>query len=793
MAEDNVIWADTDLPEEYNVLAKRDLMRHDGIEKASGKALYARDVKLPGMLYAKFLLSPYANVKITSMDTSKAEALLGVKYVLRYDDPEVAGLPAISLMGLFGMKSGPPVWLLGDRAYYEGEGFGVIVAADSEEICDEALRLIDVEWEELPFVLDQEEALKPGAPLVDETTESNVLAPAPRTFEEGDIEEGFKEADETIEWTAKRSYNSDVAPEPLCCVARYNSDYYLEVWVRTQVVGFWRNRIANQFGMPYNRVVMHTLYQGSMYGGWNWRTTSADMMPPLAVMLAMRTGRPVKVLWGRRGEFGGGTDDIVNLYCKAGFKNDGTITAVEVYAPFGNTGWSSTPWGHLVENTKIKNLSFDSPNVCVNKAPVGAVRCEQQPNVFMITTLMSRVAAALEMDPTEVALKNDGCEGHDITWLSEFKRAHGFLDRDSLREGIVAGKAAVDWDSKWHAPGARKLPNGKYHGIGFNWSHQWNNPAINSGSGVLIEPDGSVSVLCQQCDIGLNFRASAAQVVAETLGMRYEDVAFPNRAMHYTGLTCCPPAGSLAFTTSAYVLKRAAKDAKEKLLKYVTESPAFFPDKTPEELEVKDSVIFEKANPENKKTVKEVAATTNTGGFLGFGGAPPIYSWKFEAAPFNPGSDYEEHFLGRQCYFLEVEVDPETGLVEVTNIVNVNDVGKICSPEACEGQQYGGDYMGVSRALTEEHVYDPATGVQLNSDLLNYKVATIKDVPHDSIDCLLLETGLGYGPWGMIGIGEDIATVVPQVLGPAVYNAIGKWVEDYPITPDKVLKALGKV
>jgi len=798
----NVIWADTDLPSEYNVIGKRGLMPHGGVEKASGRGLFTRDVKLPGMLYAKFLLCPYAHARIISMDTSAAEALPGVAYVLKYDDPEVVGVPANSVMGAFGRTTGPPVYLLGDTGYWEGEGLGVCVAAVREEICDEALRLIDIEWEELPFVLDSEEALQPGAPLVVETADSNFMFgwQAP-TLEHGDIQAGFSEADEIIEFTGTHEYNSETGQEPCSSVARWNSDYHLEVWVHTQVPCYWRGQIARMFGMPYNRVVTHNLYQGSQYGGYNWRNTSNDAMPPLAVILAKRTGRPVKVLWGRKGDFGGGSMDNMQIWWKVGFKNDGTITAVQAHGSFANSGQG--PYMHILENTRIPNLSFNCPCAMVDKPPNGASRCEMQPDAFGLTIINNHVAGALGMDPSEVALKNDGCEGEDMHHLSAYKVLHGFPDRDSLAECIVAAKAAVNFDSKWHAPGARKLANGKYHGMGFCWTQEWNDPGINSACGLLLESDGTISIHGQQSDTGLNNRASLAQCAAEVLGVSYDAVAFPDRAMEYCGWHQCPPAGSLAFTMAAWSIKRCAKKLKAMILEYVTQSrvigahctevPAFFPGKTPDELDIKGGAVFEKADPGNTFTLAAVAMTTSVGGWVAFAGSSPaLYAYHWMAAPANPGPTYKHEFLARQCYYVEVEVDPDTGLIETTNVVMVNDVGLVCNYESCEGQQYGGAYMGSARGLCEAYIWDPNTGVQLNSDLETYKLHTVKDIPHDGFSCVLLETGLGFGPWGMLGIGEDIPTLMPFVYGDCLYNALGVWVEDYPITPERVLKALGK-
>ncbi len=194
----NQIWADTDLKEEYSCVGQRGVVRKDGYDKASGKAVFTRDVKLPGMLYARYLTSPYANARIVSMDTSAAEAYPGVRYVLRYDDPEIAGLE----LSTYAM----PVWYLGDRAYYWGQTVGVVVAADTEQIADEAISLIDVVWEELPFILDQEESAEEGATLVDERRASNSVpfGYGSPIHQSGDVEAGFAEADGTVDFTGKR-------------------------------------------------------------------------------------------------------------------------------------------------------------------------------------------------------------------------------------------------------------------------------------------------------------------------------------------------------------------------------------------------------------------------------------------------------------------------------------------------------------------------------------------------------------------------------------------------------------
>ena len=807
------------IPETFNVVGKRGVRRIDGYRKASGAAIYTKDILLQGMLYAKFLTCPYSNAKIKGMDTSKAETLPGVRAVLRYDDPEVEGKKAIS-------TNGGEELILADYAYFQGQEVGAVVAADTEDIADKALKLIDVEWEQRPFVLDEEEALKPDAPLArpEELPENNILQPGtgltwiPSLFELGDVEKGFKEADKIIEFKAKRRYHGCADVETPNGITKWEGDW-AELWVHHQHAYEHKWAMNRWFGTPMNKVKVNSLYNGAMYGGWNWIYYS--MIPQcVSAILAKRTGRPVKWIFNRRDDFYLGQMDAMTSYFRVGFKNDGTITAVKARTVFANISLRDT-LAHLAENTRIPNLYSENVTVQVNKGPVTAIRCEQAPPALGITHVFDRVAAELGMDPTELALKNDGAEGKDMEYLAEFKRKHGFPVRDSLKESIEAGKKAMGWDEKWHAAGTKRLPNGKMHGMGFIWDHEWDDNRGAAVAGVLIQQDGSVSIVGQHCDIGVNGESAYCQVVAEELGMRYEDVAIRQQDdVHFALMT---PDGSCNLITNAYVLRKAARKAKQKLLELATSTtsvmektilaafpdmkredldererdiPAAFPGMKPEDLDVKDSVIYVKADPSNRKTVAEVVK--DVGGSITFKQEmagiqntrhEPVYAWAWHRQG-RYGTEPGRERLCRQAHFCEVEVDDETGEIEVTKVVNVNDVGKAISPEAVAGQMYGGTYMGVGRNKTEEYVWDEQTGVLLNGDLLNYKFATMNDV--GPIDTIIVETGMGYGPYGSVGIGENIATVATFLLQGAVYNAIGKWVDDYPITPDKVLKALGK-
>jgi CO/xanthine dehydrogenase Mo-binding subunit len=794
------------IPAEFTAIGKRGVRRLDAYEKASGKAIYTRDVKLPGMLYAKILTSPYPHAEIIDINTRKAKAYPGVRYTLTYKDPEVSKWKALHA------EESDKFDLLPRTAYFEGQPLGAIVVADSEEIADKALELLDVKWQERPFILDPDDALKPGAPLTrpDLNPDDNRHGlddlwyfnehygpnPWPIVYKHGDIEQGFKEADKVIEFSVRKRYHTWAGVEAMSCVARWLGDN-LEIWVHHQQPYVAKEEVSQKLGVPMSKIKVYCLYQGAMFGGWAWMSW-AYAIHILTAMLAKRVGKPVKLIYDQRlSFFYGGNLDAAIHYFKVGAKKDGTITAVQIKGMFANAppGW--IPYNgmvHFIENTSIPNLYLENRGAHVNVGPTCAYRCEQTPNTLCMTMVFNHVAAALGLDTTEVALKNDGTHGKGLSYLSKYKAEHGFRDRDSLRECIEAGKKAIRWDEKRHEPGAKKLRNGKYHGMAFTWTHEWVDTSGVGVAGVRIERDGSVAVLSLHSDIGVSAVTAYAQIVADELGVNYDDVSF--RPFYDVTYFLAVPGASKNLTSNGYVVRKAARLAKQKLLELATKTGDYsthiykppFEGMKPEELDVKDSVVYVKADPKRKATVKEVVKV----GRYGFGDTHgPVYAWAWHTQGIYLGESAVRHPLMRQAHFMEVEVDPETGEVDITNVVNVNDVGKAINPDACAGQQYGGTFMAVGRNKFEEVVWDPQTGVRLNADLLNYKFATMLDC--GPVETILVETGQGWGPYGSCGIGEDIATVVSDLMGPAVYNAIGKWIDEHPITPDKILQAMGKI
>jgi len=779
----------------FNEIGKRSIRRLDGYEKAAGKAIYTRDVQLQGMLYAKVFMSPYAHARIRRMNSSKAEALTGVRAVIRYDDLEVKDrmlngscfCPEWVDPEIAGWALKPIHPVLGGEAWYEGQPMGAAVAADSEDAANEALRLIDVEWETLPFVLDQEEAMKPDAPVLRLGADNNLLEDPRQVIEKGDVEKGFKEADKIIEFKARRHAHLWAGAELPSVLVRWRGEN-LEMWVHSQQPYHQKMLVSEWLNVPMDKISVYTLYQGCSFGGrGNCANNSENGMNILAALLARRTERPVKLLYNRRETFFGESGDMMVGYFKVGAKKDGTITAVQMKNVFAV--YMATPGvEHFIENTSIPNLKCEGLTIDVSKGPAWWCRCEQLPNAMCLTLVFDHVAAELGLDPTAVALKNDGYNGRNKTHLSEYKREHGFPDRDSLRECIEAGKEAIGWDEKWHPPGTKRLPNGRMHGIAFTWNHEWDDVRGTGSAVVMIENDGTATIIGQHADIGVNPWTAYCQIVADELGFRYEDVNIKPFSLDH-GFALMSPDGSCNLCSNGNIVKKAARKTKKMLLELAAQK---FEGVKPEELDIKDGVVYLKAAPEKRKTVKEIVSKAMPMNFsCVYWSEAPVIGWAWH----NQGLWGEALSTGRprlcrQAHFIEVEVDTETGEVEVTKTVNVNDVGKAISPETVEGQMYGGTYMGVGRAFTEEMVWDEQTGVLLNGNLLDYKYATMLDC--GPIETIVVETGLGHGPYGTCGVGEDVATEIPALLAPAVYNAIGKWIDDFPINPDKILRALGK-
>jgi xanthine dehydrogenase molybdenum-binding subunit len=800
--------------------------RQDGNDKVSGQALFSRDIYLPGMLYAKILKSPYASARIVKMDTSKAEALTGVRDIIKFDDPD------IRLENTTGgyCSSEYNILTLPPTADFYQHPMGVVVVADSEEICDLALSLIEIEWEEMPFILDMEESLKPVSPkIMPDVLRLNAAAKEPNTLlikktDTGDVDKGFAEADRIIEYTFTRGPNTVAGVEGMACVAQWRGDF-LDIWQHhaSHVEQILSNPSLVNVGLSFvslgygtidadvksapkdrkepllplcerNRINVTIPYQGAWYGGISWLGYSTAFIR-MAVIIAKRAqNRPVKLLFDESHFYLTG-DDAAKYKCRIGAKKDGTITALDwhVVGPVGELHTDKTHESTCIENmrnTQEWALINHGPHICFRH---GSQCCVPHNMMF------DRVAAEFGLDPTVVALKNDGCQGHDWAWITKYQEENGFPKRHSLKEVIDLGKEAIQWDKKWHAPGAKRLANGRMHGLGFVYINEWSwMPGRQFAC--LVLRDGKLTIIGMRADFGVDTESAFRYCVAAESGIRYEDIVLQQQRSDANTYRFWVPGGAMGITRNTPQLIVAARQLKQKILEYAVRPPAVsmffpgakppqaaFPGKNTDELDIKDGFIFEKANPENRKSVKDVA-----GGFWGDDPSiihpvvPDVSGLTLDGKP-HP----KMYIMSRQAHFIEVEVDTETGEVIVTNLVCVNDVGQLFNRPGAEAQQYGGAIMGLGRSATEEKIYCPKTGVGLNFDNINYHIGTMNDYPE--IKCILNESHLGYSSYGACGLGEDSGASLSGITAGAIYNATGKWVDGYPTTPERVLKALGKI
>ncbi len=758
-----------------SLIGKKRLGRCDGYEKASGKGEYTRDVHINGMVYAKLLLSPFACAKIKKMDDAKARALPGVIDILRYDDKTLPWFVSRR------------IYFLGDTAYHHPCAVGAMVVAESEALCDKALGMLEIDWEQLPFTIDWDVALKEGAPLTrpDLNAKDNILSKRVTTI--GDVEKGLKESKNVISFKITAEEDAPIGPEPISCVANFRGDQ-LDIWYHGQCQQMVRESVETlkaYTGAGMDKIRCYYPYNGGTWGaGGAWHTEIAR----LAVIAAKKTGKPVKVvcdnesLMQRPGERAG------SFAYQVGFNDDGIINAVKLDSIYNSDFGDQL--NKIEKSTKIPNLYSLDTKPYLHRGPYACFKHGLEASSVQ-NMVFTHVAAALKMDPTKLALLNDGTYEHDWAWVAEnVKKPKGFpLDRDSLKECIEAGKKAIGWDNKYHEPGTKILPNGNYHGIGFVWQLGWQNAGTRRASaGLYINWDGTLNVQGTRAIVGTNEEMTNAQVLASELGMKLSDISF----MRHDSVFALASAGnSENMNNNIAWCVRGAKKLKALLLDYavnpkIAGRKSLFEGKKVEELDIKDSEVYEIAKPDNKQPIKMVVQRSSyTAGPEGCFGSP------FFVRDMNPALSEKFYQMNRQVYFTEVEVNPDTGQVLITNVATVYDAGTLINPDTFEGQQYGGMYMGYGRSNAEAVYYDPQTGTRLNDDLIGYPVYLMNDLPN--MNCGYIETRLGWGPYGACGCSEaPAATTGGGATNAAIYNAIGKFVEHFPTTPDQVLKALGK-
>jgi len=741
------------MAKELKIVGKRQ-PKIDGWERVSGKAKYASDIYLPGMLYGKILRSPHPHAKVVNIDVEKAKALPGVKAILTYKD-----ISAFSwYQAPFRFNTDMPI--LTDLARFTGDDIAAVAAVD-EDRAEEALDLIKVDYHPLPFVLDPEEALKPEAPKIH--SQGNIIGGKPFILERGNLEKGFQEADLVYEGRYYTPMLQHVTAEPRVCVAHWDRGK-LTVWDSLQYTFGLQAGLAHIFKIPMSKVRVICDFMGGGFGD----KVAPERYNVLASILSMKTGHPVRIEFSREENFLATHHRYPTIcYLKYGAKKDGTLTAIQakVIADMGAYCHLDGAFG-IMETMKgvyrCPNLKGESYNVYTNKPEGGFMRCVGHPQgQFAQEVHMDIMAEKLGLDPMNFRLKNyarleDGDQDRKIPFSS-----------NGMEECIRKAAEAFGWGQKWQKPGTSPGPQKRGLGMAI---HSCRHGAMSPPSTgmVRINSDGTVNVFTGAADIGGGQKSAMAMIAAEELGIPLETVSVTSADTEVT-LDTGGTWGSRQTFSGGTGIKLAAADAKRQLFEIAAKEL----NTGTENLEVKSGGIYplgsDKGIPITEVLRKAPATITGRGtGSLPQG----VITHCFAA------------------HFVEVEVDTLSGKVRVIRLVAAHDVGKAINLMATENQIEGGAIQGMGFGLTEDQIFDQATGICVNPNLVDYKVFTMKDIPE--IQPLIIEPIDPYGPFGAKGVGEPPYSAPAPAIANAIYNAIGVRFTELPINIRSILEGRNK-
>lgn len=745
--------------QEFTVIGKNTPhVRGFGIVSGAGK--YATDLYLPGMLYMKTLPSPYGHARIKRIDTSKAEALPGVHAVLTY-----ANLPE-EYRDVKLASGPPPRYILPQEVFYVGEEVAIVAAAD-ESIAEEALDLIEVEYEELPAVYDMLEAMQPSSPKNwDNELPGNIVAIADPIVR-GDPDTGFAEAALVLEHRYITAVEQHSEIETSGCTAMWEGDS-LTIWDSTQYAYGVRDGISRALGLRQDKVRVISGYVGGGFGN----KTGADRYQIHAALLGKVTGRPVRVMLSRAEHYNTTSHRypiIADL--KMGVKKDGTIIAfsVKCIGDNGALGGSNRATGPLFTFQQLytaPNARFEATSVFTNKFRAGALRCVGHPQATWAQEIHAdRIAHELGINPLDFRLKNINEVGDQDSGLPYSKDP-------GLRECIVKGAERIGWKANWHAPGQKLIEGTRYHGIGMAahvCTHGASSPPM---SGIVkINTDGSLQVISAAQDTGSGVRTAVPMIAAEELGIPWELTSITPETDTSVAPNTGGTYGSRMTPSAGWGILEAARDAKRQIL----ELAATLLETEVDKLATANGEVYVVGQTDKKVTIAEVASKAG-GPIIGRGFALRPTQWTMAAFA---------------AHFVEVEVDKATGDVRVTRLVAAHDVGRAINPLGVEQQIEGGVVQGIGAALFEQNLVDPATGVPINSNFLDYRMPSILDVP--LIESIIVEHPREYHPLGIHGVGEPPIAVPAPAIANAIFNAVGVWITSRPMTRDKILAALKAV
>jgi len=746
---------------EFSVVGTRPI-RHDGADKVTGRAVYGADVQPTGLLHGKILRSPHAHARIKSIDTSKAESLDGVRAVVVASDLPHTDQGATvdygeGAMDLSFMRQNV---LAQDKALYAGHAIAGVAAVDAH-VAEEALGLIDVEYEVLPSVTTAPDGMADGAPIILEGLRTQELGEeldgASNVAEHfqhslGDLGKGFEQADVTIEREFTTAMVHQGYIEPQNVTALWNNDGRVHIWTSTQGPFEVRGAVAASLDLNVSRVKVTPMEIGGGFGG-----KFPLYHDPVAALLSKKTGHPVKIIMSRKEVFEStGPTSGSTIKIKMGATKEGKITAAYAWLAYEAGAFPGSPVGAGAECVftpyDIPNVVIDGYDVVVNKPKAGAYRAPGASNAgFAAETVVDELAIELGLDPIDFRLMNSAKEGT--------RRASGPIHpRIGMVETLEAMKAHPHWNSPLEGPN-----RGRGVGVAF-----WMNGGAESSCSISTNADGTINLTEGSADIG-GTRASAAMMAAEVLGIRAEDVHPAVVDTDSTGYTSGTGGSSVTFKLG-WATHEAAQDLKSQMI----ERAGVIWDVEPGSVALENGVFQSKSDPELSMTFKELTAQLNaTGGPIM--GRAAVNATGVGAA-----------FAG--C-IADVEVDPETGKVDVLRFTIVQDAGKAIHPSYVEGQMQGGAVQGIGWALNEEY-YMSDDGLMQNSSFLDYRMPTALDMP--MIDTVIVEVANPGHPFGVRGVGEVSIVPPPAAIANAIHRATGVRMEVLPMNPGAVMEAIWK-
>ena len=745
--------------------------RPDGPEKVTGRVQYVADIQPRGLLHAKLLRSPHAHARIVRIDASKARALPGVRAVLTAADiPELKRKAPTRAHAVLAI----------DRAVFAGQPVAA-VAADEVAIAEEALDLIDVQYEVLPASVDPLKSMQPGAPPVadagteadtsealahsavamakGETPTKAVNVTQTSHVKRGDVAKGFAESDVVIEHTYRVPMVHQGYIEPHAVLAEWDRMGQLTLWASTQGSFNTRSEVADVLGIEENRIKVIPVECGGGFGG-----KIRALCEPITALLARATGRPVRYVMTRREELEAGMPaPQVIIRLKTGAKRDGALMALEAETVLESGAFSGTVLAvssvFLGSMYRWPNFDIKGSEVLTHKPSVAAYRAPVAPQtIFAIDSQMDHLARALGLDPAELRARHLSRPGEPMVnnqpWASN--GAHEVLARAAAHP---LWKERAAW---------KKSGDGKVRGTGLALGG-WLGGLQPTGATVKLNPDGTLSVLTGQVDIaGTNI--ALAQIAASAYGVDIEKVKITTGdtdVAPVTGLS----AGSKTVYTVGVAVMQAAQDARRQTL----EIAASELEAAVQDLEIVDERVIVRGMPDRGITLTQIGRKGN------------LYMSKVQPVLGTANPAFTQQAPAFAAQIARIELDPDTGEVTLHDFVVVQDAGRAINPLGVEGQMQGGAVQSLGIALTEALDYDDQ-GRLTNPSLLDYRKLTAADLPN--IETIIVEVPSPAGPFGARGVGEPPIVPAPAAIANGVEDATGVRITQCPLTPERIAMAL---